>query len=111
MAARAFGLTGSLTGAEVGCSAVRRFKYLENFLHWTETDISNFGLHGRLLKKVRKGRWSNWTIMLLKISLERTLVQNLPQQDKVWQTQKDWRGAVKVAPLVFVKVAPPAGNY
>ena len=57
--------------------------------------------------------------MLLKISLERTLVQNLPQQDKVWQTQKDWRGAVKVAPLVFVKVAPlvfvkvgpPAGNY
>ena len=51
MAASDFGLTGSLTGAEVGCSAVRRFKYLENFLHRTETDISNFGLHGRLLKK------------------------------------------------------------
>ena len=65
----------------------------------------------KIIEKVRKDRWSNWKIMLLKISLERTLVQNLPQQDKVWQTQKDWRGAVKVAPLVFVKVAPPAGNY
>ena len=51
MAASDFGLTGTLAVAEVGCSAVRRFKYLENFLHWTETDISNFGLHGRLLKK------------------------------------------------------------
>ena len=54
MAARDFGLTGSLTGAEVGCSAVRRFKYLENFLHRDRDRHQQFWSPWKIIEKSKE---------------------------------------------------------